>query len=609
MSLQNKRYVSYLKSVECCIRRTHTFTFNGEPLSRKNADFISDVYVLMAGVWLSVLPDPELFTRRWTGDLTRADVLALVNALKAADYQLMVVSADPTSFKRWRTRFYPEYGQVFRPIQVMLERVSSNDDMRAIRTCLLFATRANFPEPVGLEEKALSEWEGNALVHPEQHPTPGERAFVEGIFPRGDLPRLAETFWPRYGDGHCADVCGTALVTKYASFRYDAGLAYFGQKCGFHPTDMPRAAQGLVRRGELRFVPKNLDKLRTITMEPSPLMFYQQGLLDFMMHRLPKRCIDLQDSSKNADLAWLGSLTGEYATIDLSHASDSISYSYVRELFHNTCLREGLAMTRSREVLYRDMVYRPTYFAPMGSATCFPTQCCVFGSVVDAIMRDAGDRRAWRVYGDDIVLPTDQAQKCIDRLESLGFTINRDKSFYSSSSGFRESCGGEFFHGADVTPVRVSRRFRGFSAVSSSTIKGWVAMANRLYAYPLARLYLVEKLLALRYPPIFDDTGESGVFSPAPTNHRVRKRWVDDLQTYEYRVGDSKTRPRKSRDEDEDIRYFEWLRSHARRQVFDPVASLPTSIVATGTPYWGPTWRSPSAGWVPDGARKSLAKA
>lgn len=606
MSQQSQRCVSHLKAVECYIRRTETIRFNGKDLSKKNLNFIKDLYTLLSCLWVSVLPDWELLSNRWTQQLVGADVMTVLEAFKAADSHLMEVGLDPTSFKHWRKLSYPDLGQVFRPIQDMIALPYYENKVKDIRSCLLFITRANFPDPLGLEEEALEKWMDTCLYHKAVSPTPQEKSFVQRLFPKGD-DLLRKEFKPRFGPGHNSDIRGTSLISKYQAFHTDGYLNFVGMRVGFKPQEMPRLSPDpLVRQGRLVFVPKQLDRLRSITMEPSSLMFYQQGLFHYMSKAFDKRVsshIRLDNPQANADLAWEGSISGEYSTIDLSSASDSVSLELVKALFTDTSLCGLLTLTRSTSVSYKGEVMRPTYFAPMGSALCFPVECCVFASVVDAIMRDAGDTRAWRVYGDDIVLPTDYAQKCIERLGELGFSVNKDKSFYRPYPGFRESCGGEYLEGVDVTPFRVSRRFRGIEPRSPSEIEGLISMANSGFAYKYFRLRVISSLKALNPPPLFEGSGELGIFSTHATNFSVRQRYNRNIQCLEYKVGLLKQKSRPSPDEAEDIRLFEYLRSREYSDISDPVEAMPTSIVSPGRPYWSSGWRSPAAGWNPEGLK------
>ena len=104
----------------------------------------------------------------------------------------------------------------------------------------------------------------------------------------------------------------------------------------------------------------------------------------------------------------------------------------------------------------------------MGSALCFPVEAMVFLTVVlYGIEQKLGTpltrgsiqdlQGKVRVYGDDIICPVDCVADVIAALELFGFKVNRSKSFWTGQ--FRESCGGEFFDGFDVTPVKFRREF------------------------------------------------------------------------------------------------------------------------------------------------------
>jgi hypothetical protein len=110
--------------------------------------------------------------------------------------------------------------------------------------------------------------------------------------------------------------------------------------------------------------------------------------------------------------------------------------------------------------------------APMGSALCFPIMALAIWSLLTAhtctaqvakAIRASGSLNKRRetfkwdkpvyVYGDDIILHSDFADSASQVLESVGLKVNTNKSFVRSL--FRESCGGEYYNGWDVTPVRL----------------------------------------------------------------------------------------------------------------------------------------------------------
>lgn len=593
MSQHHQRCVSHLEIVESYFRRPDVaFSFKGIPLTDKNNRFIKDLYTIMSCIWFDASTSKGLLNQRWAQSLIKLDVGKVVDAFKDIDYRLLTVGDDVASFNHWRRSTYPEMGQILGPLKVEMESfLIGGYGLRKLRTCLLFITRANFPDPVGLEEEAYQQWSTRNLCEVPNLDTEPEAMELSRIFPR----RLIHSakLRPKFGNGVTADLGkATDLESKYKNFKDDALLRYYANKVGF-PTDaLPFRQEGLERCGNLMFVPKALDRLRVVSPEPSSLMFYQRGTARWMLdiiNTTPWRAhISLQHSELNAQLAMEGSVSGEYATIDLSAASDGVKYRYVKDLFRNTCLREALISVRSRTVKYGDSILIPNYYAPMGSGCCFEVETAFFASVVGSIMRQNRDRRAWRVYGDDIIVPEERYDQVIDRLLYYGFEVNQSKSFHGSVS-FRESCGGDYFLGEDVTPVRVSRRWRGLSCdkSSSSAIMGNVDLANRLVDFPLARNRVVKALLHIWPLPLFSEDGSRGIYSPCPTNYRAKSRWNESLQRTEYLTGAVISHPTRG---DEAVALFEWFRSKEVDR--SPVAESATMVGPSKIPRWLPKWQA-----------------
>jgi hypothetical protein len=86
----------------------------------------------------------------------------------------------------------------------------------------------------------------------------------------------------------------------------------------------------------------------------------------------------------------------------------------------------------------------------MGSALCFPIESVAFFiAIVSIRLASAGVRitpstvrkyseRVY-VYGDDLIVPADEAPAISSALPLFGFKVNAHKSFWSGN--FRESCG------------------------------------------------------------------------------------------------------------------------------------------------------------------------
>ena len=225
----------------------------------------------------------------------------------------------------------------------------------------------------------------------------------------------------------------------------------------------------------LSLVPKTLKSPRIIAVEPVVMQNAQQlcaeRLISSMRRSLLTRHIDFTDQTVNRKAAEKGSIDGSIATIDLSEASDRISLSLVNAVFaYDTVLLENILAFRSSHVKlpagppFNRKVICLKKYATSGSALTFPVETLVFFilSLSAVVRKRMGSHPSLRaailslartvnVYGDDIVVPADDCSQVMAHLEAFGLKVNRNKTFWKGS--FRESCGGDYFRGYDVTPV------------------------------------------------------------------------------------------------------------------------------------------------------------
>lgn len=589
----------------------------------RNRDFIFDLFEVTIAIWMDVSHTPSLVSNRWVSYLCSKPLLDTVQAFKEIDYALISEQHDSYArFKDWLGENYGDWGcQIMAPLKGnLLVFFDHAIGLKWIRTALRFMTRANLPDPIGLEEDAAAKW----IIRAERPwigiSVDAEAAEVMRIFPRSKgwsqfsdqrkrtLP--ADAFVGRFGPGASAWEDRHDLVTKYTNFRYDRRLAYVAQRVHAPVDELPHQSLSHLKSdfdSEVTFAPKWLDTLRVISMEPSSYMFYQLGAARDILRRIRRsewaNHIDLEKPELNVELAYDGSISGEFATIDLSNASDNNRLDFVRRIIEGTCLRDYLLLRTSRAV-YDGGYYYPTYFAPMGSGLCFPMECIAFASVVSAVMRRHRDRRAWRVYGDDIIVPSDRYDEVCDRLEILGHEVNRDKSF-TGSSCFRESCGGDFFSGTDCRPIYVSRFWQGFPTTrdeADARITGCIDLANRMVEHHFTRSVIITKIKKVCPSILFCDDPEKGLWSPSPSNFHLKGRYNggpdnSGLQRWEYKCQYLGTGTPLRKEQDEEIRLFEWHRQ--KREAPGRVAERPTEVRACPPPHlrWG--WRSPAPGWCP----------
>lgn len=217
-------------------------------------------------------------------------------------------------------------------------------------------------------------------------------------------------------------------------------------------------------------VRKTLKAPRIIAVEPTCMQYMQQGVLAALVDEFPRHdntrfLISLEFQEPNQRLAKEGSLTGALATLDLSEASDRVSNQHVRLLLsRNTILRESVDACRSLKADVPGYGVIPlAKFASMGSALTFPLEMMVFTTIVfmgiekglnkPLTMEDVKSFYGKvRVYGDDIIVPTEFVLTVIESLEAFGLRVNTRKSFWTGR--FRESCGKEYYAGHDVCVAR-----------------------------------------------------------------------------------------------------------------------------------------------------------
>lgn len=200
-------------------------------------------------------------------------------------------------------------------------------------------------------------------------------------------------------------------------------------------------------RGNSHFtVPKTSLTHRSCGKEASLNVFYQLGLGRILRQRLKRRGIDL-DHGQNIHqrMAQIGSLTGEFCTIDLSSASDTVCYNLVKLLLPPAWF-SALDSLRSPFTYLNGKWVRLEKFSSMGNGYTFELETLIFYSIASAI----SDCPWTFVYGDDIIVKSEYSEPLIAALKFFGFTPNLAKTF--TSGEFRESCGGDFFRGVAVRP-------------------------------------------------------------------------------------------------------------------------------------------------------------
>lgn len=215
----------------------------------------------------------------------------------------------------------------------------------------------------------------------------------------------------------------------------------------------------LVRGSRFGTVPKTAWTDRGICTEPTLNMFLQKGLGKILRFCLRRWNIELRHlQSRNRDVARTSSVTGEYATVDLERASDTVSLELCRVLLPDHVFRTILDI-RSPEVLFEGQWRDLWKVSSMGNGFTFELESLIFSGLALALCDVKGIPPGHTCsYGDDIVIPAGLYSDLVTVLTECGLSVNNSKSFAEGS--FRESCGGHYFAGRDVTPIYIKKELK-----------------------------------------------------------------------------------------------------------------------------------------------------
>lgn len=225
-------------------------------------------------------------------------------------------------------------------------------------------------------------------------------------------------------------------------------------------------------------VPKTFKINRPIGIQPSLNLYFQLGLGEWFKRRLHSKWgIDLRNQERNRLLARIGSRDGNFATIDLSSASDTISSEVVEFLFHDTPVLEYMKKLRVQYTSFDNFSHLNQKFSSMGNGFTFELETIIFASIVRHSMLACGvvtTEFNHSVYGDDIIIPVECYDYVVEMLEFFGFSVNKEKSFRDGP--FRESCGSDFYNGYPVRSLYSKENHNGDKSLESV-----IRLANGLY--------------------------------------------------------------------------------------------------------------------------------
>lgn len=256
----------------------------------------------------------------------------------------------------------------------------------------------------------------------------------------------------------------------------------------------------LVEGSNLTTVPKTSTVARTICTEPGLNMFFQLGagtIIEGLLKRFYGIDLAIQPDI-NRWLAHKGSLDGEYATIDLKSASDTVSLKLLEKILPKRVF-ENLCFIRSPKTRIRGEYRELNMMSTMGNGFTFPLQTLIFATISAFVNAELRIKTKSQVFGDDIICKKDAYVMHCRILAKLGFIVNTTKSFNVGS--FRESCGHDYYLGQNIRPVFIkeinddAQVFSAFNRLMLWSIRHNVPLPRSLnYIFRLANRKLFVPL-------------------------------------------------------------------------------------------------------------------
>lgn len=432
-----------------------------------------------------------------TGDLPSLGN-ALLRALETGRF------TRPPAFSGWkRSSSIPAFMQghfkrLFDDDGVLLQDFDPHLVQEIVQICFL-AYKVDLPISKAKHRRVIDSFVATDLELP-----PCESVYITDPVIRGARRLLAELFegfdpkdiQPKHGPGAVAT--GERANEKFSFSRLYNNIHqfypyydYFVVGGGREIIDRVSWYKSLERLphgvAKVILVPKDARGPRLISEEPLEYQWIQQGLGKAISrhvenHPLTRGFVNFTDQDINQELARSASITGDLATLDLKDASDRVSCALVRTLFPPGITDAILSCRSGWTALPDGRVLELKKHAPMGSALCFPVMALVLWSLTQSIINEtrtvARVEHHCYVYGDDLVVPTDIAQLVLAYLPGVHLRANESKSFYQGF--FRESCGGDFYKGVRVTPLRAKTPWTA-NREDSKAYVSYVYLVNALY--------------------------------------------------------------------------------------------------------------------------------
>ncbi|DAD51039.1 RNA-directed RNA polymerase [ssRNA phage SRR6960551_6] len=158
------------------------------------------------------------------------------------------------------------------------------------------------------------------------------------------------------------------------------------------------------------------------------------------------------------------------ATIDLSNASDTISFALVKALLPEHIYRY-IEQSRSPSTRINGHWHTNDKCSSMGNGFTFELESLIFLALARSIDPAA------TVFGDDIICDAKLAPYLITNLKRFCFVPNMSKTFISGP--FKESCGLDVWHNVNVRPVFLRNSPYGKTTVSLRCVYSYLQNIDR----------------------------------------------------------------------------------------------------------------------------------
>lgn len=323
----------------------------------------------------------------------------------------------------------------------------------------------------------------------------------------------------RFGPGSTSSCVGAGVIPslKYACDMHTTPRLrpYVKSFMGNTWYTMPHGSVYTTDCSKVTTVSKNAKTDRTICIEPHGNIFVQLGIGALIRRQLKRFGVDLDTQEWNQ---YLASVAGEWrlATLDLSMASDTIAKLIIKYFFPREWYELMFLARCDKTKMPNGDLVELEKFSSMGNGFTFELESLLFLAIA---LSTGAHKALMAVYGDDIIVEQKHASVLIDRLNFLGFSTNRTKTF--TEGNFYESCGTDWFCGQNVRPFYFKGAYNDYNE-SIFLIANAVRRYSRVDVSPSYRvsdtrylpawLYVIHRADAkVRATGIPDGVGDEGL--------------------------------------------------------------------------------------------------